>query len=226
MRRYMALMWVLGTILVGCASPIAPAARAPGQDVPFPPTWTPTATVGDTPTATLVVIPTPTWDGTPPPPSEAEVPRFLPGQLYRALEKEKEITVVDVRNLAAYKQARISGALHIPFEELSERAGELDRNKMIVFYDLSPNEAVSLKAAMFLYELGFTKVAVLDGGLQKWYSDGYPIEGTLLTPTPASVGPPWTVTPLPTSTLWATAVKTPTLTLEAGTITPTATKAQ
>jgi rhodanese-related sulfurtransferase len=153
------------------------------------------------------------------------VPRYLPGQLYRALEGDVEITVVDVRNLAAYNQARISDALHMPLEELSERAGELDGKQVIVFYDLSPNEAVSLKAAMFLYDLGFTRVAVLDGGLQRWYSDGYPIEGTLLTPTPGSVGPPWTVTPLPTSTPLIPVVETPTQMPEPSTVTPTATEA-
>jgi rhodanese-related sulfurtransferase len=143
---------------------------------------------------------------------------LLPGQLYRALEAGEKITVVDVRNMAAYKQARIGGALHIPLEELAERTGELDKSEMVLFYDLSPVEAMSLKAAMFLYGVGFTKIAVLEGGLQKWYSDGYPIDGTLLTPTPEKVGPPWTVTPL-----FPTAVSTPTLTIELKTVTPTAT---
>jgi rhodanese-related sulfurtransferase len=128
-----------------------------------------------------------------------------------------------LRNFAAYKQAHIPDATHIPLEELSERIGELDGNKTIVFYDLTPNESMSLPAAMLLYDLGFTKVVVLEGGLQRWFSDGYPIEGTLLTPTPGVLGPPWTVTPLPTSTAIPTITSTPTAISATSTITSTAT---
>ena len=134
-------------------------------------TWTPTVAVESTSTATLVVQPTPTWDGTPPPPSEAEVPRVLPGKLYRDIGSGA-YEVVDLRNYAAYKQAHIDGAIHIPFEELPDRVGELDGNKIIAFYDLAPSESTSLAAAMMLYDLGFTQVVVLDGGRSKWYTDG------------------------------------------------------
>jgi rhodanese-related sulfurtransferase len=110
------------------------------------------------------------------------------------------VTVVDVRTLAAYEQARVPGAQHIPLEELSERAGELDGNQTIVVYVLSPSEKEGPRAAMVLYELGFTRVAVLEGGIQRWYADGYAIEGTWLTPTPDEVGPPWALTPEATGT--------------------------
>lgn len=225
MRRHRAMLVILGVMLVGCARAAIPTSVVPGPDAPFPPTWTPGAVGESTPTATLVVRPTPTWDGTPPPPSEAEIPRVSPARLHRGLESGEHIAV-DVRNLAAFNQARIGDALHVPLEELSERVGELDGNKVIVFYDLSPNDFASLAAAMELYGLGFTKVAVLEGGLQRWYSDGYPIEGTLLTPTPGPAGPPWTVTPLATSTAMPTLTRTVTPISATGTVTPTATKAQ
>jgi rhodanese-related sulfurtransferase len=228
MRRLVATFLVLGVLLAGCQVLASPTATAPARDAPFPPTWTPTSAAEDTPTATLVVQPTPTWDGTPPPPSEAFVPRMLPAQLYRTLEGEEAVTAVDVRTLAAYEQAHVPGALHIPLEELAERVGELDGNDTIVFYDLSLNEAMSLEAAMILYGVGFTKVAVLDGGMQKWYADGYAIEGTWLTPTPRYVGPPWTVTPITTSISISlpTTVVTATLAQGTGTPAPTATMAK
>jgi rhodanese-related sulfurtransferase len=222
MQRHKAIMLLLGLLLVGCARPTMPTSTVPGPDEPFPPTWTPTTAVENTPTSTLVVRPTPTWDGTPPPPSDAEVPRVSPAKLFRDLESG-EYVVVDVRTLAAFKQAHLTDALHIPLEELASSTAELDGNKTIVFYDLSPNDFASLAAAMQLYDLGFTKIAVLQGGLQKWYSDGYPIEGTLLTPTPGLVGPPWTVTPLATSVPISTTTSTPTVVSATNTVTPTAT---
>jgi rhodanese-related sulfurtransferase len=138
----------------------------------------------------------------------AEVPRISTARLYRELDSDA-ITVVDVRNFAAYTQAHIPDAMHVPLEELPARVDELAGDRAIVLYDLSPNQSLSLTGAMYLYETGFAEVIVLDGGLQKWYADGYPIEGTLLTPTPGPVGPPWAVTPLITMTLPTIATTTP-----------------
>lgn len=230
-KRFLALLALAGIALAGCRGFGSPTPVVPGVGATFPATWTPTTVVEDTPTATLVVQPTPTWDGTPPPPSEAYVPRLLPGQLYRSLTKGEGIAVVDVRSLAAFEQARVPGAIHIPLEELEERAGELDGNKAIAIYCLSPNDAMSLQGAMILYRLGFAQVSVLKGGIQRWYSEGYAVEGTILTPTPRFSAPPGTVTPLPTPTHRPTVVGTPTsvplapTTVPlAQTATPTATK--
>jgi rhodanese-related sulfurtransferase len=206
MRRWVTWTVVAVILLAGCRSAAVPGTRAPAQDAPFPATWTPTTLIGETPTATRVVLPTPTWDGTPPPPSLNDVPRIPPARLDRALRGdtptglESGVTVVDVRSFAAYEQAHVPGARHIPLEELSERAGELDGNQTIVVYVLSYGESGAPEAAMALYELGFTRVAVLEGGIQRWYADGYAIEGTWLTPTPDEVGPPWALTPLATGT--------------------------
>jgi 3-mercaptopyruvate sulfurtransferase SseA len=76
----------------------------------------------------------------------------------------------------------------------------LDGNKTIVLYALSSSESSAPQAAMALYALGFARIAVLEGGIQRWYGDGYVIKGTWLTPTPDEVGPPWTLTPLATGT--------------------------
>jgi rhodanese-related sulfurtransferase len=219
MRRYGMVCLAVAILFVGCVPATTPAPSALGPDAPYPPTWTPTTAPVDTPTFTLVVKPTPTWDGTPPPPSTAEVPRISTARLYQEVDSSS-ITVVDVRNFAAYTQAHIPNAIHIPLEELPNRVEELDGNKTIILYDLSPNDSLGLNGAMYLYEIGFTQIAVLDGGLQRWYSDGYPIEGTLLTPTPGPVGPPWAVTPLITMTLQATGTVAPV------TNTPTSSAAQ
>ncbi len=225
MRRDALICLILALLIAGCAPRVTPTSSMLGPDAPYPPTWTPTTVPADTPTFTLVVRPTPTWDGTPPPPSMAEVPRISAARLHRELDSAA-ILAVDVRNFAAYTQAHIPDAVHIPLEELLARVAELDGNQTIVLYDLSLNQSLSLQGAMHLYGVGFTRVAVLDGGLQKWYADGYPIEGTLLTPTPAPVGPPWAITPLITTTLPATGTVTPvtgtpTVAIEASTPSPT-----
>jgi rhodanese-related sulfurtransferase len=209
--------------LVGCAGLRTATVDAPGQDAPYPATWTPAVVVESTPTATLVIRPTPTWDGSLPPPSKDHVPRISPAELQRAVENREPLTIVDVRPFAAFRQARLPSAVDIPVGELAGRVGELDGNKTIVFYDLLLSEDMSLEAAMTLYEVGFTKIAVLEGGIQRWYLEGYAIEGDLVIPTPGEVDLPWVVTPLPTSTplIAATRSPTPTPTADVPTATPT-----
>lgn len=225
MQRNAAICLVVALLVVGCAPEIAPTVGILGPDAPYPPTWTPTTVPADTPTFTVVVKPTPTWDGTLPPPSTEDVPRISAARLHRELDADA-VLVIDVRNFAAYTQARIPHAVHLPLEELPARVSELDDDQTIVLYDLSSNQSLSLRGAMYLYEAGFTRVVVLEGGLQKWYADGYPIEGTILTPTPGPIGPPWAVTPLITVTLPATGTAMPvtgtaTIVLETPTPSPT-----
>ena len=225
-QRLWLFVVVAGVLLPGCRSPIEPSLTAPGRDAPFPPTWTPTALAEETATATLVVHPTPTWDGTPPPPEPALVPRVSPSRLRRALDGEAvegfrdEVTVVDVGNRASYEQAHIPGALHLVGHELVDRAGELDSSHTVVLYDLWPDERAGAEAALVLYALGFTDVAVLEGGIQLWYAAGYGIEGTWLTPTPEP-GPPWTLTPLMPETEVTATVTTTLTTSDASTPTVT-----
>lgn len=207
MRRHLAGVLLVGLLVASCAAPPTPTREVLGPEAPYPPTWTPTLAPQPIATSTLVVRPTPTWDGTPPPPSYAEIPRVAPARLYRELEAGS-MAAVDVRNLASFRQAHISGALHIPAEDLAARVGELDRGVTIVLYDLSAASPSSLEAAMYLYGEGYVHVAVLEGGLQRWFADGYPIEGTILTPTVTATAPSWTLTPLITTTVTVT-VQTP-----------------
>ena len=61
------------------------------------------------------------------------VRRITTFELNEALNKGEAI-VVDVRNDAAYRQARIKGAILIPVSEVANHLSELPRDKMIVTY--------------------------------------------------------------------------------------------
>lgn len=52
----------------------------------------------------------------------------------RAMLERDEAVAVDVRSKQSYDFGHISGALSIPREEVRERAGELPKDKLIVFY--------------------------------------------------------------------------------------------
>lgn len=84
--------------------------------------------------------------------------------------------VIDVRNLASWKQGRIAGAVHIPGNELEQRATEeIPRDADVIVYCWGPGCNGSTKAALLLSRLGYS-VRELIGGYEYWAREGLQIE--------------------------------------------------
>ncbi len=81
--------------------------------------------------------------------------------------------LVDVRQGYEWEAGRIDGAVHIPLEQLPGRAGELDRDRPVVFQCRSGSR--SGFAAQAFREAGFDAYN-LAGGLLAWVEAGKPIE--------------------------------------------------
>lgn len=86
----------------------------------------------------------------------------------------KKSVVVDVRTKNEYDAGHVAGAISIPAETLAARAKRLPKNKQIVFYD--SEAGLAERAARELETLGFTDVAVLEGGYQAWLDARLPVE--------------------------------------------------
>jgi 3-mercaptopyruvate sulfurtransferase SseA len=63
----------------------------------------------------------------------ASVPRVTVAELAAAL-KEGRAVALDVRPAEAFEEEHIRGAISIPEEEVSTRAGELPKDKLVVAY--------------------------------------------------------------------------------------------
>jgi rhodanese-related sulfurtransferase len=85
----------------------------------------------------------------------------------------ESVQLVDVRAQHEWDAGRIGGAVHLPLPELSERAGELDRERPVVVYCLGDNRAEM--AAEALAGAGL-KAMAMEGGIQAWVDAGLPIE--------------------------------------------------
>jgi 3-mercaptopyruvate sulfurtransferase SseA len=59
--------------------------------------------------------------------------RIDPAELQQMLEGGRAV-VYDTRARASYEQEHIKGALSLPHEEVAARAGELPKDKTLVFY--------------------------------------------------------------------------------------------
>lgn len=83
--------------------------------------------------------------------------------------KNRSILLLDVRTNEERKTGNIKGSLHIPLNQLSNRAEELKKykDKEIICYCRSGNR--SLSAALLLQKQGFN-VANLSGGMNHWKS--------------------------------------------------------
>jgi rhodanese-related sulfurtransferase len=81
--------------------------------------------------------------------------------------------VIDVRADHEWEAGRIAGATHVPLAELSERAGEIDRERPVILYCRGGNR--STMAAAALTEAGYD-AAKLSEGIVGWAGEGLPLD--------------------------------------------------
>ncbi|MGH8808646.1 MAG: rhodanese-like domain-containing protein [Noviherbaspirillum sp.] len=83
--------------------------------------------------------------------------------------------IVDVRDPAAFNAGHLRDAKNIPFKELSNRLGELDKFKSKAVIAVCQTGAQSAKAAAQLKKAGFNESFSLEGGLAAWQAQGLPV---------------------------------------------------
>lgn len=98
--------------------------------------------------------------------------RMSPRELRGRSGKGGEL-VLDVRPALEFAAGHLPGAVNAPLDELGMRMPELDRAKLIVIYDRSPER--SREAGKLLIENGFA-VKELAGGIAVWVAMKYPLE--------------------------------------------------
>ncbi len=81
--------------------------------------------------------------------------------------------VIDVRADHEWEAGRISGATHLPLDELAERAGEIDKERPVLLYCRGGNR--STMAAAALAEAGYD-AAKLSEGIVGWSEAGLPLD--------------------------------------------------
>ncbi|ELR73339.1 pyridine nucleotide-disulfide oxidoreductase [Fulvivirga imtechensis AK7] len=89
---------------------------------------------------------------------------------FRALLKEKEVQLIDVRTVHEFELGSIPGAVNINYwdKDFADRLNEFDKEKAIAVYCAAGLR--SAQAAVKLKALGFKEVYDLDGGLRAWHT--------------------------------------------------------
>jgi len=95
-----------------------------------------------------------------------------PEQVRDRLERG-EIELIDVREQYEWDAGRIAGARHIELERLAGRAGEIDRERPVVFQcRLGARSAMATQA----FRTAGWDAYNLTGGITEWVRRGLPIE--------------------------------------------------
>jgi rhodanese-related sulfurtransferase len=95
-----------------------------------------------------------------------------PARLASWLAEEPGPLVVDVREAYERDAGHIEGTRHIELTQLPAQAGELQRERPVVFYCRVGSRSVM--AAQAFRASGFAAYS-LDGGLQRWVQEGHPL---------------------------------------------------
>ena len=112
------------------------------------------------------------------------MPREIaPATLAHLLETGSTLALIDVREHGEYNPAHIPGASSVPRRQLEVRAGRLIpfRGVQVVVCDDTGRRAAL--AARTLERMGYRRVAVLEGGVNRWASQNLPTEWGMNVPS-------------------------------------------
>jgi rhodanese-related sulfurtransferase len=86
------------------------------------------------------------------------------------------LVILDVRTDAEFRRGHIPGAVHIPYNELAGRLGEIPDSSsetIVVYCAVGPR---ARRAERTLSQNGFGHIVHLNGGFLAWEDAGQPIE--------------------------------------------------
>jgi glyoxylase-like metal-dependent hydrolase (beta-lactamase superfamily II)/rhodanese-related sulfurtransferase len=97
----------------------------------------------------------------------------------------RDLTILDLRESEAFQAGRIPGAKHLPRGQLELRVNVELPDPTVRIVTCCEFGKISTLAAATLRELGFGRVAALDGGIRAWRDAGYPMETGAALPSTA-----------------------------------------
>lgn len=101
------------------------------------------------------------------------IPVISPAEAKARLDSG-EAAVIDVRMAYDWAGGRIHGSINLPNQAIQFRTSEVPQDRELIFY--GSNTAKGSAAAQKARDLGFSAVAVIDGGFDAWLDAGLPSE--------------------------------------------------
>jgi len=103
------------------------------------------------------------------------VKKISPLKAVEYIRNDLEIFILDVRPNNFKKDAKfIKNSFHIPLLKITKNISNLPVDRKIIVSDWAMRQ--SLLAAKYLMANGFQVLGVVRGGVERWFSEGFPVE--------------------------------------------------
>lgn len=97
-----------------------------------------------------------------------------PDDFQAMISSEKKAVLIDVREYDEFRIMRLKKAINIPVTtDLGRLADTLNKETILLLYCQRGKR--SARAAVKLYDLGFHNLYSLEGGIEKWKKEGFPV---------------------------------------------------
>ncbi|HHT9137685.1 MAG: rhodanese-like domain-containing protein [Candidatus Brocadiales bacterium] len=106
--------------------------------------------------------------------TQTEVKNISPKQAKELKDKAKDVFVLDVRSREEYDEVHIKDANLIPIQELEQNINKIPKDKKVIVHCAAGKR--SAKACEILKDKGLKELYNLEGGINKWQAEGYPVE--------------------------------------------------
>lgn len=106
--------------------------------------------------------------------TQTEVKNISARQAKELIDSNKDVFILDVRTQEEYNEAHIKGANLIPIQELEANLNKIPKDKKVVVHCAKGKR--SAKACEILKDKGLKELYNVEGGLNQWKSEGYPVE--------------------------------------------------
>lgn len=110
---------------------------------------------------------------------EQQVRHMTIGELKARMNSPKPYILADARDMDAYDEAHIPGAIPVPADEVDRLAEHYDRDMEVITYCGSYECPASTMAAKAFQKKGFRHVRDYKGGIKEWMEGGNPVEGNI-----------------------------------------------
>lgn len=105
--------------------------------------------------------------------TQIEVNNISAKQAKELIEKGNEVFILDVRTREEYNDFHLKGANLIPIQELEQNISKIPKDKKVIVYCAKGKR--SAKACEILKSKGLKELYNVEGGINQWKSEGYPV---------------------------------------------------
>ena len=89
-----------------------------------------------------------------------------------------DAAVIDVSNADAFRKAHITGAWHLPMDQLKNPGKDIEKLKDRPIIVVCKSGNIAQAAAASLVKQGFSSVSLLRGGMSQWIGDHLPVSSS------------------------------------------------